>query len=211
MEVIPYEIPEDHHAPIKVAVVDPTDNNSIEIVAIFPRRAVCGEEVQILVKDLAGEELFLEATKNMSVDFSKTVDGVRIRCNIFKDKGNYACAIRIVMSQVASCESLGVPESIMKIKNKSKGLLLVTGPTSHGKSITLVALINEINETQSKHIITLEDPIEYIHEHRKSLVNQREIGVDALSFPTGLRDALRQDPDLILVGEHADEHVWMSP
>lgn len=170
----------------------------------FGQEEITGEEVKRLVQDLAGEELFQEAEKNMSVDFSKTVGGVRIRSNVFKDKGNYACAIRIVMSQVASCESLGVPESIMKIKDKSKGLLLVTGPTSHGKSTTLAALINEINESQSKHIITLEDPIEYVHEHKMSLINQREIGIDAVSFPSGLRDALRQDPDLILVGEMRD-------
>lgn len=140
-----------------------------------------------------------------SVDLAKTMkDGLRIRCNIYKERGNIALAIRLLPSDIPSCEELGIPESVIANAKKSKGLILVTGPTSHGKTTTLAALTNMLNSLYSLHIITLEDPIEYIHSPKRSMVNQREVGKDSPSFSVALRDSLREDPDVILVGEMRD-------
>lgn len=162
-------------------------------------------DVNELIKSLVDEYTFKRIYEEFSIDFAKTINNeIRIRCNIYKEKGNLACAIRILPNIIPSCEELFVPQSVIDISNKRKGLILVTGPTGHGKTTTLAALINKINQNKNKHIITLEDPIEYVHIHNKSTVTQREIGVDVSSFPTGLRDALRQDPDIILIGEMRD-------
>ncbi|MFI3141188.1 MAG: PilT/PilU family type 4a pilus ATPase [Clostridia bacterium] len=162
-------------------------------------------DVEQYARSLTDETLFEKIDQDLSVDFAKTIGNqVRIRCNIYKTNGNYACAIRILPHEIPSCESLDIPQSVIDISNKTKGLVLVTGPTSHGKTTTIASLINRINENENKHIITLEDPIEYVHTHKKSIVNQREIYSDAHSFASGLRAALRQDPDVILVGEMRD-------
>ena len=112
--------------------------------------------------------------------------------------------MRLVGTQIPSAESLGVPPSVIELTKKKRGLVLVTGPTGSGKSTTLASLIDIINREQNAHIITLEDPIEYLHNHRKSIVNQREIGLDTLSYANALRAALREDPDIVLVGEMRD-------
>src|SRR5690606_152111 len=115
-----------------------------------------------------------------------------------------ASAARLISSKIPTIESLNMPKVLYDLADKPQGLILVTGPTGSDKSTTLAAMIDYINETKSKHIITLEDPIEYLHSHKKSVVNQREIGVDTGSFANGLRASLRQDPDIILVGEMRD-------
>ncbi len=139
------------------------------------------------------------------VDFSFTVKGTgRFRVNIFKQKGTMAFVARLVNSEIPDPESLGLSQQVIDLTNKKRGLILVTGPTGSGKSTTLASLINIINQTQSKHIITLEDPIEYIHHHARSIVNQREVGMDTRSYAGALRAALREDPDIILVGEMRD-------
>ena len=107
-------------------------------------------------------------------------------------------------TEIPSPESLGLPQSVLELVKKKRGLILVTGPTGSGKSTTLASLIHIINQTQNKHIITLEDPIEYLHSHEKSIVNQREVGIDTQSYAGALRAALREDPDIILVGEMRD-------
>lgn len=163
------------------------------------------QEVKAYMRDLMDERLMEKLKNNLSVDFATTIDGdIRIRCNIYKAGGNYSCAIRILPYQIPTCDSLFIPNSIIDSSKKAKGLILVTGATSQGKSTTLAALIGRINQKDKKHIITLEDPIEYVHTPQSSVVNQREIGFDTLSFSSGLRDALRQDPDIILVGEMRD-------
>lgn len=142
---------------------------------------------------------------NGEVDFSYSIAGHgRYRVNIFKQRGSYAAAIRIISTNIPSPEDLGLPLSVVNLTRKKKGLILVTGPTGSGKSTTLASLINIINANYNSHIITLEDPIEYLHRHNKSIVNQREIGLDSLSFTNALRVVLREDPDVILVGEMRD-------
>ncbi|MEW6243588.1 MAG: type IV pilus twitching motility protein PilT [Bacillota bacterium] len=139
------------------------------------------------------------------VDFSCSVAEVgRFRCNAFRQRGAIALSIRIVPHSIPSLEELGVPAIVGEMVCQKSGLFLVTGPTGSGKSSTLAAIVDRINSEQRCHIITLEDPIEYLHRHKQAIVNQRELGVDTRSFAAALRAALRQDPDVILVGEMRD-------
>lgn len=139
------------------------------------------------------------------LDFSYSLPGVgRFRVNVFRQRGSVAIVIRIIPFTVPTPESLGLPPVCIELAKLEKGLVLVTGPTGSGKSTTLASMIDYINRTRSAHIVTIEDPIEYLHQHRLSLVNQREIGNDTFSFANALRAVLRQDPDVILVGEMRD-------
>lgn len=158
-----------------------------------------------MVQQLCGEKDFNKLEECGECDFSLTIEtGQRFRVNAYKQRGNYAIAIRIINADIPDFETLGLPEVLRSFTDKNKGLILVTGPTGSGKSTTLASLIDIINRTQNKHIITLEDPIEYVHKHKNSLVNQREIGKDTESFNSALRAILRQDPDVILIGEMRD-------
>ena len=139
------------------------------------------------------------------VDFSfASPETGRFRVNVFMDRGNMAAAYRKVDTIIPRPDQLGIPEAVVQLYKKKRGLVLVTGPTGSGKSTTLASIINKANENLTDHIITLEDPIEYIHKHKKSVVNQREVGMDTLSYANALRAALREDPDIILVGEMRD-------
>lgn len=128
----------------------------------------------------------------------------RYRVNAYKQRGSVAIALRLVGTRVPSPEELGVPDSVIDLYQRKRGLVLVTGPTGSGKSTTLAAIIDKINNNRECHVITLEDPIEYLHQHKLSMVNQREIGLDSQSYANALRAALREDPDVILVGEMRD-------
>ena len=128
----------------------------------------------------------------------------RYRVNAYKQRGSVALALRLVGTKVPSPESLGVPESVVNLYERKRGLILVTGPTGSGKSTTLAAIIDKINNKRDAHVITLEDPIEYLHQHKMAMVNQREIGLDSQNYANALRAALREDPDVILVGEMRD-------
>ncbi|MBO8128746.1 MAG: type IV pilus twitching motility protein PilT [Peptococcaceae bacterium] len=128
----------------------------------------------------------------------------RFRVNVYRQSGRIALAIRLLHSRISSFRELGLPPVLEQLSRKTRGLLLVTGPTGSGKSTTLAAVIDLINSERDCHIITLEDPVEYVHHHKRSLIHQREIGQDSLSFANALRAALRQDPDVILVGEMRD-------
>jgi len=128
----------------------------------------------------------------------------RYRVNVYRQRGSVAMAFRLVGTQVPSPEELGIPESVIDLAQRKRGLVLVTGPTGSGKSTTLAAIVDKINKTRDAHVITLEDPIEYLHQHQMSMVNQREIGIDSGSYANALRAALREDPDVILVGEMRD-------
>ena len=139
------------------------------------------------------------------VDLAYSVPGKgRYRLNIFRQRGVLAMAVRVLNTHIPSPEELGLPDVLLTMCQKKRGLVLVTGPTGSGKSTTLASLINIINHTTNQHIITLEDPIEYLHRHNKSIVNQREMGSDSQNYAAALRAALREDPDVILVGEMRD-------
>ncbi len=139
------------------------------------------------------------------IDFSYSLSGYgRFRVNAFRQRSTIAIVLRLVADKVPTLEDLKHPEIMKTLSLKPRGLVLVTGPTGSGKSTTLAAMINLINQTEAAHIITMEDPIEYLHRHNKSIVNQREVNTDSISFANALRAALREDPDVILVGEMRD-------
>ncbi len=139
------------------------------------------------------------------VDISLSLKNIgRFRVNVFKQRGSFGLAIRAVSMEIPTLEELSLPAILEDLTRTSRGLILVTGPTGSGKSTTLASMINIINKERSQHIITLEDPIEYLHRHKKCIVNQRELNVDFVSFAQGLKSCLRQDPDVILLGEMRD-------
>jgi twitching motility protein PilT len=139
------------------------------------------------------------------IDFAHEIPGVaRFRVNCYYQREALSAAFRLIPHEIKTLEELGLPSGLHVLAEKPRGLVLVTGPTGSGKSTTLASIIDEINRTRSDHILTIEDPIEFLHRNKKCLVNQREIGVDAVSFGEALRGALRQDPDVILVGEMRD-------
>ena len=139
------------------------------------------------------------------LDLSYSIPGLaRFRVNIYSQRESLAGAFRLIPADLKSLEELGLPSSLYELCTKPRGLVLVTGPTGSGKSTTLASLIDEINRTKAEHIITIEDPIEFLHRHKRCIVNQRELGPDATTFADALRGALRQDPDVILLGEMRD-------
>ena len=139
------------------------------------------------------------------LDFAYGIRGLaRFRVNAYYQRGSLAAAFRVIPAVIKSLDELGLPPSLHELAKNPRGLVLVTGPTGSGKSTTLASLIDEINRTRTDHIITIEDPIEFLHDHKSCIVNQREIGEDATGFADGLRGALRQDPDVILLGEMRD-------
>ena len=143
--------------------------------------------------------------KNGEVDFSYSIPGVqRFRVNAYKQRNAYSLAFRLINMKIPTIEELGLPPVVRELALKNSGIILVTGTTGSGKSTTLASMVNYINGIKDRHIITLEDPIEYLFRHNKSIIEQREIGIDSLSFKNALRASLRQDPDVILVGEMRD-------
>ncbi|MCL2889264.1 MAG: PilT/PilU family type 4a pilus ATPase, partial [Eggerthellaceae bacterium] len=152
-------------------------------------------------------EYFTE-NKNRDDDFSFALPGIgRFRANVFRQRGSYSAVIRIIPFGLPDPEAFGIPEKVLQLSRFQKGLVLITGPAGSGKSTTLACIVNRLNQERSGHIITMEDPIEYIHEHKSCMVNQREIGTDVPSFAASLRAALREDPDVILVGEMRDRET----
>ncbi len=162
-------------------------------------------DTEALIKPLIPEPLFPTFEAYGEMDFAYSVKELgRFRVNAFKQRGSYAAVLRVVGTTIPSAEKLGIPPSVVELTKKKRGLVLVTGPTGSGKSTTLASLLDIINQNYSTHMVTLEDPIEYLHYHSKSIVNQREIGLDTQSYGNALRAALREDPDVILVGEMRD-------
>jgi twitching motility protein PilT len=142
------------------------------------------------------------------VDFSYAVEGCgRFRVNAFRQRGSVALACRAIPDEIVSIEDLGLPEAVGTLADEERGVVLVTGTTGSGKSTTLAAMIDQINRTRSKHVVTVEDPIEFLHRNKRSVINQREVGPDTISFKRALRRILRQDPDVILIGEMRDEET----
>jgi twitching motility protein PilT len=154
-----------------------------------------------ITPDRCQQELQEKGGSDFAIEFT---DGVRFRVAIFKQRGNIGMVLRRIPSQFLTFEQIGMPDAIKRLIVRPRGLLLVTGPTGSGKTTTLASIINFMNDSYDRHIITIEDPIEYYHKHKKSTINQREIGVDVPHFPEAIRRALRMDPDIILVGEMRD-------
>lgn len=152
------------------------------------------------------QRLRLESLDDVDASYTSATSG-RVRINIFRQRGELGMVIRMVASEVPSVESLGMSDVVRSIADYKRGLVLVTGATGSGKSTTLAALIDHINRTRTSHIITIEDPVEYVHHDKRSMVNQRELGLDTNSFAAALKSALRQNPDVILVGELRDEET----
>jgi twitching motility protein PilT len=165
------------------------------------------EDVITLLKEILRSR-FDELVKNKEIDFSyKLDDNYRFRGNAFFQVEGPSIVLRVIPVKIPTIEELNLPKVVYKFTQIERGLVLVTGVTGSGKSTTLAAIINEINSTKAKHIITIEDPVEFIHKDKMSLINQRSIGEDALSFNRALRAALREDPDIILVGEMRDRET----
>jgi twitching motility protein PilT len=161
--------------------------------------------VQRMCYDILTDEQIQRFENSMELDFSYQLGKTsRFRVNFFRDRGNLAAAFRTIPYKIPTLDDLGQPPVVRDLTLKQRGLVLVTGPTGSGKSTTLAAMLREINYTQRRHIITVEDPIEYLHSHQNCIINQRELGQDTLSFPNALRAALREDPDILLVGEMRD-------
>ncbi len=160
---------------------------------------------QRMVYDILTDEQIQKFESTFELDFSYALGrAARFRVNVFRDKGTVASAFRIIPTKIPTIQDLALPPVIEKLTHVQRGLILVTGPTGSGKTTTLAAMINAINTHRSEHIITIEDPIEYLHQHKMSVINQRELGQDTKTFPNALRAALREDPDVILVGEMRD-------
>ena len=158
-----------------------------------------------LCRDLCNERQWHELVETGSSDFGLShTSGDRFRVSVMRQRGNYGAVLRVIPQKIYDVHALGLPEASLDLLTRPRGLVLVTGPTGSGKTTTLAAMIDWINTNRDQHIITIEDPIEYYHEHKKSLVIQREVGVDVPNFAEALRRALRQDPDVILVGEMRD-------
>lgn len=176
-----------------------------DIVASDQWPVLDAKDTESLCRQMMDEELWKKVENKGECDFAYAIPGTaRFRVNVFKERGTYGAALRIINSKILTLEELKLPAVLGELAKKPRGLVLVTGPTGSGKTTTLAAMIDLVNRETKGHILTLEDPIEYIHEHQNCLVTQREIGSDSQSFAAALKAALRQDPDVILLGEMRD-------
>ena len=167
--------------------------------------ALTPEQTENLIFDFLSDEQREDFLENKELDFSLASGRRhRFRVNVYRQKGAVTAAFRPIPEKIPALEDLGLPPAISEIIHVKQGLVLVTGPTGHGKTTTQAALIDLINEERACHIITVEDPIEYVHTHKRSIIDQREVGDDTKSFPSALKYVLRQDPDVILIGEMRD-------
>ena len=172
--------------------------------------ALAEEDTERVVREMiAGHaDKLTEFEQDNEVDFSYAISGLaRFRVNAFRQRGTVSVVMRVIPFGVKSVQELGLPPVISELAEEERGLILLTGTTGSGKSTTLAAIIDHINESRACHIVTIEDPIEYLHKDRNSIINQREVGMDTVSFSRAMRRVLRQDPDVILIGEMRDEET----
>ncbi|OGD56722.1 type IV pili twitching motility protein PilT, partial [Candidatus Berkelbacteria bacterium RBG_13_40_8] len=162
------------------------------------------EQTSKLIQSFMTQDQVERLKVRKEVDFSFGYQDMRFRANTYFQKGNLAASLRLIPKLIKSIADLGLPPILEKFTSPSQGFMIITGPTGHGKSTTLAAMINAINHTRSEHIVTVEDPIEYVFEHDKSIISQREVGSDTNSFARALRSCLREDPNVVLVGEMRD-------
>lgn len=165
-------------------------------------------EVEEIIQATLRPEYAKRLKFDKEVDFSFNFDGARVRANIYFEKKGVAGSFRFIPQKIKSFEDLGLPPIIQELSSKEQGLVIVTGPTGHGKSTTIAALIEHINNKMQRHIITVEDPVEYVFENKKSIITQRELGTDTLSFTRALRSVLREDPDVVFIGEMRDMETF---
>ncbi len=176
-----------------------------EIQPLKEMNILSNDDLKSMVNDIVPEGKWEELKKKGHADFAiEAPGGKRCRVNVFSQRGSYSISMRLIPNVIKSFEELHLPDTVRKLAEESRGIILVTGITGSGKSTTLAAMIDYINEKRKAHIITIEDPIEFIHRDKNSIINQREVGSDVPSFAEGLRSALRQDPDVILIGEMRD-------
>ncbi len=177
--------------------------NGILVDMDYPR--LLPTDTEAVISAMMSDKRLQQFEELGEIDFSYSITQIgRYRVNVFHQRGSMAASIRLVSTKIPLPEELGIPKSVVDLYQRKRGLVLVTGPTGSGKSTTLASIIDKINSTREVHVITLEDPIEYLHNHKKAMVNQREIGLDTHSYSNALRAALREDPDVILVGEMRD-------
>ncbi len=185
-----------------VAGLPPKCRKDGQLIDLFPE-ILTHDTCEKIASELAGK-LYSRIEEIGELDLAKTIAGERIRINLFRQQGSISAALRILSNQIPKLDQLGLPPVVSDFPSYQKGIVLVTGETGSGKSTTLAAILNQINHTRCDHIITLEDPIEYLYEPDKAIINQREIGKDTESYDNGLRAILREDPDVILIGEMRD-------
>jgi twitching motility protein PilT len=179
-----------------------------KIIELDEYEVVRPSVAQRMIYDVLSDEQIQRFENDLELDFAYTVQHVaRFRVNAFRDRTYVAAAMRVIPSDIPSAADINLPPVIMDLANRPRGLMLVTGPTGSGKSTTLAAVINTINMQHDGHIITIEDPVEFVHQHKRCVVNQREVGTDTKAFSNALRAALREDPDVILVGEMRDNET----
>ena len=167
-----------------------------------------GMDIEEMCYSLLTEKQKLAFEENDELDFALELEGIgRFRANFYRTLGDMAAAFRVIPIDVPTLDDLGAPQVYKKLIKREKGLILVTGPTGSGKSTTLAAMLNEINLTESKHVVTVEDPVEFVHQNKKCIFSHRGVGEDTKDFATALKYAMRQDPDIILVGEMRDKET----
>jgi twitching motility protein PilT len=192
---------------LKVAT-PPTMRLHGELVPLAGYEPLEPDDTEKAFKDIAESRSLTEFEEVGEADFSYSVPGLsRFRANAFKQRGSISVVLRAIPFEIRTVEELGLPPAVTSLAEEQRGIILVTGTTGSGKSTTLAAMIDHINRTRTQHIVTLEDPIEYLHKDKGSIVNQREVGADTESFARAMRRVLRQDPDVILIGEMRDEET----
>jgi len=175
----------------------------------YPR--LSANDTRELIYSILSQDQRQRLENEWEIDFSYSVPGrARFRVNAYFQRNSLGAAFRLIPIQIKKLEELGLPQALHDMTKKPRGFVIITGPTGSGKSTTLAAMIDEINETRDEHIMTVEDPIEFLHRHKKCMVNQREVGADTKSFNRALKSVLRQDPDVILVGEMRDTETMST-
>src|ERR1700746_2127868 len=176
-----------------------------KLVSLTEFEQLTPQDTQRLAYSVLNEAQKQKFEEENELDLSFGIQNLaRFRCNVYRQRGAVACAIRVIPTKIRGFHELGLPPIVEQLADRPKGLILVTGPTGSGKSTTLAAMVDKINSERSEHIVTIEDPIEFVHQHKKCLVNQREVFSDTQSFKNALKYLLRQDPDVVLVGEMRD-------
>jgi len=184
--------------------VPPTIRIDGKLIPVQGEADLTHESVAGLVQSFMTPEQLERLKVRKEVDFSFGYKDTRFRTNTYFQKGNLAASLRLIPKLIKNLQELGLPPIVEKFTTPSQGFFVITGPTGHGKSTTLAAMINQINHTRAEHIVTIEDPIEYVFEHDKSIISQREVGSDTNSFARALRSSLREDPNIVLIGEMRD-------